>query len=172
MAIVLMVIMYAALSFDHAPQKSMEDKKKPASIVERIDHFDEIAHIFNQKNDTVYLINFWATTCPPCLKELPMFDKIKEKYKDKKLRIYLVNIDDKERFESAVIPYVKKLHPSNKVFSLLDDDYTTWTAKINPEWYGALPYTVIYNKDKRKYFFGAFKNEEELEKELEQMFNR
>lgn len=30
----------------------------------------------------VVLINFWATWCPPCIKEMPTLTKLQEKYKD------------------------------------------------------------------------------------------
>ncbi len=41
----------------------------------------------------VVLINFWATWCPPCREELPLFEKIYEKYKDKGFVILAVNTD-------------------------------------------------------------------------------
>ena len=41
----------------------------------------------------VVLINFWATWCPPCREELPLFEKIYEKYKDKGFVILAINTD-------------------------------------------------------------------------------
>ncbi|HHH52343.1 MAG TPA: TlpA family protein disulfide reductase, partial [Bacteroidetes bacterium] len=157
----LSTIFMLALSFE---------RDSNAIYVEKVDNFNKIEHIFNNDNDTTYLINFWATTCPPCLKELPLFEKLGKQYKKEKFKIYLINIDDDSRYESAVIPMVEKLKLKNKIYALIDSDYSTWTAKVNQEWYGALPYTVIYKKDKRKFFFGAFKNEDELEKEIKEFF--
>ena len=37
------------------------------------DSFEEMEWIFNQENDTTYVINFWATWCKPCVEELPFF---------------------------------------------------------------------------------------------------
>ena len=42
---------------------------------------DNILTIPEYKNKTV-LINFWATWCPPCIKEIPIFNELSEKYKD------------------------------------------------------------------------------------------
>ncbi len=158
--ILISTIFVLALSFDR-------DTKEV--YVEKIGSFDKIENIFNKDNDTTYIINFWATTCPPCLKELPLFEELKTKYNGQKLKIVLINIDDEDRYEKAVIPYVEKLKLKNKVYALVDNDYSAWTGKINQEWYGSLPYTVIYKGDKRKFFFGAFKDEQELEKEIKEI---
>jgi thiol-disulfide isomerase/thioredoxin len=136
-----------------------------------VQNFAEIEHLFNNHNDTTYLINFWATTCPPCLKELPMFEKIAENRSDDKFRVILINIDDKKRIEKYVVPFLKKNNIQNEVFSLLDDNFNIWTARINAEWYGALPYTVIYRNSNKKYYFGAFKGVDDIEKEVAKMLN-
>ena len=132
-----------------------------------IKKFKTIESLFNKQNDTVYVINFWATTCPPCLKEMPLFEEASKKHINDKFQVYLVNIDEKGRREKHIVPFLKKLKINNKVFALIDEDMSSWTAKVNPEWYGALPYTVIYKGKNKKYFFGAFKGEDELEKEIQ-----
>ena len=134
-----------------------------------VQNFAEIEHLFNNHNDTTYLINFWATTCPPCLKELPMFEKVAENHVNDKFKIVLISIDDKKRIEKYVIPFLKKNNIQNDVFSLLDDNFNIWTAKINNEWYGALPYTLIYKNSNKKYYFGAFKGVDDIEKEVKQL---
>ena len=42
---------------------------------------DNILTIPEYKNKII-LINFWATWCPPCIKEIPIFNELSEKYKD------------------------------------------------------------------------------------------
>lgn len=145
------------------------DRNTKEVYVEKIESFKEIENIFNKDNDTTYIINFWATTCPPCLKELPLFEELRTNFSDKELKIFLINIDDENRYEKSVKPYVQKLKLENKVYALVDNDYTDWTGKVNQNWYGSLPYTVIYKGSKRKFFFGAFENEQQLEKEIIKM---
>ncbi|AAC06493.1 TlpA disulfide reductase family protein [Aquifex aeolicus] len=41
----------------------------------------------------VLLINFWATWCPPCKEEIPMFKEIYEKYRDRGFEILAINMD-------------------------------------------------------------------------------
>ncbi|MCC7159370.1 MAG: TlpA family protein disulfide reductase [Ignavibacteria bacterium] len=44
----------------------------------------------------VILINFWATWCPPCRKELPDLSQISTDYKDKDFKMIGVSIDDNQ----------------------------------------------------------------------------
>jgi thiol-disulfide isomerase/thioredoxin len=138
---------------------------------EIVEHFNEIENIFEKSNDTTYVINFWATTCPPCLQELPHFETSSENHREDKYKTFLINIDEFKRIEKNVIPFLNKLKIKNDVYALIDDDMSSWTAKVNKEWYGALPYTVIYKGKNKKYFFGAFKKEQDLEKELTELLN-
>ncbi|GMQ86892.1 MAG: TlpA disulfide reductase family protein [Gammaproteobacteria bacterium] len=41
----------------------------------------------------VVLLNFWATWCPPCRKEMPSMQQLYQAYKDKGLEIVAVSVD-------------------------------------------------------------------------------
>jgi hypothetical protein len=42
----------------------------------RVIKFADLQKWRNDKSDTVYVINFWATWCKPCLKEMPAFESL------------------------------------------------------------------------------------------------
>jgi cytochrome c biogenesis protein CcmG, thiol:disulfide interchange protein DsbE len=44
----------------------------------------------------VVLVNFWASWCPPCKEEMPIFEKVYQKYSDKNFVILAVNMDTSE----------------------------------------------------------------------------
>jgi peroxiredoxin len=44
----------------------------------------------------VVIVNFWATWCDPCRKEMPAMETYYKKYKDKGLRILAISMDDPE----------------------------------------------------------------------------
>ncbi|MBK9457129.1 MAG: redoxin domain-containing protein [Bacteroidetes bacterium] len=46
--------------------------------------FAEVDSFFETSNDTLYVINFWATWCKPCIEELPSFEKLMPNIKIKK----------------------------------------------------------------------------------------
>src|SRR4051794_8068919 len=58
--------------------------------------------------DTIFIINFWAVSCAPCVKELPYFEKLNDQFKKKKLKVLLINVDLKSKLNSSVILFKKK----------------------------------------------------------------
>src|SRR4051812_25019827 len=61
----------------------------------------------NNGSDTTYIVNFWATWCAPCVKELPDFDSISRSYATRKVKVLLVTMDFKEDLDAKVIPFIK-----------------------------------------------------------------
>lgn len=105
--------------------------------------WDYIENLMNQKSDTLYVINFWATWCAPCVKELPYFDKLAAENTSAKLKVILISLDFKKQLESRIIPFVKEKNIQSKVVVLDEPNYNSWIDKVNPEWSGAIPATLI-----------------------------
>ena len=134
-------------------------------------NFSELEPYFNKKNDTTYVINFWATWCKPCIKELPYFEKITETYTNQKVKVILVSLDFPEKIKTNLIPFVKSRNIKSEVIHLNDDDANTWIPKVSEAWEGAIPATIIYNKEERKFYERSF-TFEELESELQNILNK
>jgi len=97
--------------------------------------------------DTVYVVNFWATWCKPCIEELPYFEKLQATYKSQPLKVLLVSMD----FESK-LPAVKTFARTHKLASEVylaqrKSDQELIDA-IDKNWSGALPGTLIVNGKK------------------------
>ena len=56
---------------------------------------DQIGRWKNADSDTVYVLNFWATWCAPCVEELPSFEKLNKAYAGKPVKEVLINTDFK-----------------------------------------------------------------------------
>jgi len=115
---------------------------------------DELMKRINVPSDTTYVINFWATWCAPCVKELPYFEKLNENYKDKKVKVLLVSIDFIKDYEKKLVPFVKKKKLQSEVLSLNESKPNEFIDKINTKWSGSIPATMIVNnKEKYNEFF-------------------
>lgn len=55
----------------------------------------------------VLLLNFWATWCPPCVREMPSMEALYQKYKNRNFAVLAISLDEKG--EAVVAPFVKKL---------------------------------------------------------------
>lgn len=131
----------------------------------KIVDYEGLAPLLASKNDTTYVVNFWATWCKPCVKELPYFEKLNESYKDKKVKVVLVSLDFPRQLEKQVVPYVKK-NLKSEVWLLDDADANGWIPKVDKTWSGAIPATIIYNKNDRMFYEHSF-TYEELKTEVE-----
>jgi len=102
----------------------------------------------NKGGDTVYVVNFWATWCAPCIAELPYFEKLQSAYKNEPLKVLLVSLDMKSKLDKVVIPFVKRNNLQNEVFLLNEANEQEYIDRISKEWSGALPATLVYNMKK------------------------
>jgi len=70
------------------------EEKTPATAVPIYASFDEMAHIFEYKNDTTYIINFWATWCKPCIVDMERSKAKKALLKQLPVEIIYLAISD------------------------------------------------------------------------------
>lgn len=132
-----------------------------------IHDFNGLEPYLNKSDDKIYVVNFWATWCAPCVKELPHFEELNKNYKGKNVEVMLVSLDFPSQYDKMLKPFIKKHDLQSKILVLDDVDQNTWIPKINENWDGAIPVTIIYNKDKREFYDRTF-TYAELETELKQ----
>ena len=132
-----------------------------------IHDFNGIEPYLNRTDDKIYVVNFWATWCAPCIKELPHFEALNANYKGENVEVILVSLDFPHQFETKLKPYIKEHDLKSKILVLDDVDMNTWIPKVDENWDGAIPVTIIYNKDKRKFYDQTF-TYDVLENELKQ----
>jgi thiol-disulfide isomerase/thioredoxin len=129
--------------------------------------YDGLEPLINKKDDKLHVVNFWATWCAPCVKELPYFEALNQKYKDQGVEFLLVSLDFPRNYDTKLKPFIKNKDLKSKVVAFDDVDQNRWIPAINEKWSGALPATIIYNKNKRQFYERSF-TQDELEIEIKQ----
>lgn len=122
-------------------------------------NYNELKPLLNQEGDKIYVVNFWATWCAPCIKELPYFEVLNQR---EDVEVLLVSLDFPKHKESRLLPFIKKNKLQSKVVLLDDADENYWINDIHPSWSGAIPATIIYNNDKRDFYEQSFTQNELL----------
>lgn len=133
-----------------------KQKDDPFSVYE----FDDFQKLFlNKKDGKVHVINFWATFCAPCLKEMPYFYQLN---KETDAEVLMVSLDMGMMMDSDLKPYLEK-HPVEAKLIVLDDpESNKWIPKVNPNWNSSIPATLIYKDDESKFYDKPFRNYKEL----------
>ena len=106
---------------------------------------EDVVRSFSAKNDTVYVVNFWATFCKPCIAEIPDFIKIVEKYKTQKVKLLLVSLDLPAYYPARVAAFAKKNKYKTNIVWLNETDADHFCPMIDNKWSGAIPSTIIVN---------------------------
>jgi thiol-disulfide isomerase/thioredoxin len=132
--------------------------------------YSELKPLLEKNDDKTYIVNFWATWCAPCVKELPYFEKINQDYSDKNVEVLLVSLDFPKQVEKKLIPFINKRKLKSEVVLLDDMNEDIWIKSIDINWSGAIPATLIYNKNKRKFYEQSF-DYKTLETELNTFLN-
>jgi thiol-disulfide isomerase/thioredoxin len=117
-----------------------------------------------QKADHIKVINFWATWCAPCVKEIPLFEKLGKDRPD--VKVTLVSLDlDLDPNPEKVYRFVARKKLQSEVVILDEKDPNSYINQIDKNWSGAIPATIIINgrTGKRK-FVDRELHEGELEK--------
>lgn len=108
---------------------------------------DWIDGIHASKNDTLYIVNFWATWCKPCVEELPYFEQLADSCANKKVKIYLVTTDMRKDIATRVTDFIKAKNLTQQVVFINEVNADKWINKVSEEWSGAIPATLMVKGD-------------------------
>jgi len=131
--------------------------------------YEELEKRIQQEKDKFLVVNFWSTTCGPCVKELPHFMEVNNKYAgNPKFKMILVSLDRLADTEK-VVKFIKNKNLTAEVI-LLDDikRMNTWIPRFNKDWDGNIPVTIFYKNGQKVYFNDGEMSKEDLEKVVEQ----
>ena len=135
----------------------------------RVIKFAELQEIiYSDASSPIQVINFWATWCAPCVKELPLFEKLNAE-NNESIKITLINLDFADKLDK-VRSFVDRKKMKSEILLLDEIDYNQWIDKVDKHWGGAIPATLVVNpKNGKRKFIERELEEGELEKLIEEV---
>ena len=97
-------------------------------------------HLSDYLGKSAVLIDFWSTTCEPCMAEMPHLVDLYKTNKDRGFVVLAVSVDGPESL--ADVNHV--IHDKEMIFPVLLDQETTVIARYNPK--RDLPFSVLIDK--------------------------
>jgi thiol-disulfide isomerase/thioredoxin len=132
--------------------------------VREVLQYEAVKEIVQTEDDVLYVLNFWATWCAPCVEEIPDFMNVNQKFKDEeKFKMILISLDNVREFDTSVKNFLLKNNISTDVY-LLDDNkrMNEWIPAFDSLWSGSIPATLIYRNAEKLHFTEGQLTEEEL----------
>ena len=155
------------LSSFSAPAQSVDGAGKSSKTVAEANTVKEIdaaglSALLKRENARPLLVNFWATWCEPCRDEFPDLIKIDAEFRAQGLDFIAVSLDDIGEIKTEVPKFLREMGATMPSYLLNVADPEPAIKSVDPQWGGALPATILYDKNGQVVFkhFGRIKPEE------------
>jgi thiol-disulfide isomerase/thioredoxin len=121
----------------NAPDDALPEPRFDFSLID----LDQNRRHISEWDGKVLVINFWATWCPPCINEIPMFMKLQAKYANQNLQFIGISLDNSRQ---QVLNFVKT-HEIN--YPILGGEEALAVSQKFGNTSGAIPFTVIIDRN-------------------------
>lgn len=129
---------------DHGVINLIADTKKPEATLS-LNYSETMINVLKSESikyddEAVYIVNFWASWCSPCMRELPSLNRLTDSFNGKKLKIITINSD----YDDQEMHIAKTKKNLGLKFPIISDKKGAYVGKFNIE---GLPVTMIFKKD-------------------------
>lgn len=109
----------------------------------------EFRAALDARKERVVLVNFWATWCRPCLKELPELLALERTYAAQGFELLPVSLDEPADQETVVRPFLAKWFPGLHTLIRRAPDMDSMVSVVDPAWNEVLPTSYLLDRTGR-----------------------
>jgi thiol-disulfide isomerase/thioredoxin len=136
---------------------SYSQEVKPMKIAE--------LEAFIASRPTPAVINFWATWCVPCIKEMPWFNKIV--HQNKNVELVFVSLDNNKAYPDKIRSFINAKKITATLIWLDETNADVFCPRIDEDWGGSIPATLFIDHSRNyRRFVEAQISPAELRKQL------
>jgi thiol-disulfide isomerase/thioredoxin len=108
--------------------------------------YDEMGDVIRQLRGKVVVVDFWATTCLPCIREFPHLVELNAKYGTKGFAAVSVSTDAQPEAADTQAQVLKFLRQKKATFTnlLLNEPPGVWYEKLHNE---GVPIVFVFNRE-------------------------
>ncbi len=139
------------------------------SVIRKVKAADVKVMIDSSNGPTI--VNFWATWCGPCVRELAYFDSIINT-RNVAVRLILVSLDFPASYPKRLSEFVKKHRYKGEVVYLNETNADVFIPIIESKWNGAIPASIFLDNSKLRYeMFNMQLTRQRFSLELDKLIN-
>jgi len=125
-------------------QELAEIESRPVSV--KPASADDLKALRKNSTGKLVLVNFWATWCGPCFKELPELETMYRMYGHRAFDLVTVSVNYPDE-QPGVLAALQKQHATSKNLLLGSTDIYPLMASFDSEWNAAVPYSMLIRPD-------------------------
>lgn len=104
---------------------------------------EQVRALVDDREGKVVVVNFWASWCPPCLREFPAIIDVYERYHEEGLDMIAVSMNSPEEM-ADIEAFLQTYDPPFPIY-LADTEDGTFYEGVLDQWYGEMPMTLVFD---------------------------